>query len=169
MHVFFHAVLGKIHNAHLQIKFEVRHIYIYILSNQIEEYTFLYGGKDKQWIEQFYHKVKAVAEDKLIEEGNIIIEYSSVGEKSKDDKQLDFDEEIQKKLRSFKNERRWAVFMTIDSEVISDDGKKIMEILTNFEVWKEKVRERSFQICFEEYRDRLVPTGSQPSASRNVV
>jgi hypothetical protein len=144
------------------------YIHIYLLCNQIQGYTFLYGGKDKQWIEQFYQKVKAVAEDKLIEEGNIIIEYSSVGEKSKDDKQLDFDEEIKKKLRSFKNERRWAVFMTIDSEVISDDGKKILQILRHFEVWKEKVRERSFQNCFEE-ASRLLPTGSQPSASRNVV
>jgi len=171
MHIFLHAVLGKIHIAHLQIKFEIRHIYIYIyiLCNQIEEYTLLYGGKDKRWIEQFSHKVEAVAEDQLMQEVNILINFSFVGRKSKDLKELGLDKEIQKLAGSFKNDSRWAVLiMTNDSKVISKDGTTILQVLEAFEEWKVNVRERGFQICFEEFHDRLLQTGSQPSASRNV-
>jgi hypothetical protein len=130
------------------------------LCNQIEEYTFLCGGKDKRWIEQFSQKVNVVAEDQLIKEVNIIIELCCVG---KDRRQLDFDEEIQESLRSLRNERRWAVFMTVDSEVISKDGTTILQVLEAFGEWKVNVRERGFRICFKEYHDRLLPThGSQP-------
>jgi hypothetical protein len=130
------------------------------LCNQIEEYTFLCGGKDKPWIEQFSQKVNVVAEDQLIQEVNIIIELSCVG---KDRRQMDFEEEIKELLCSFKNERRWAVFMTNFSEVISKDGTTILKVLEKFEEWKVNVRERGFQICFKEYHDRLLPThGSQP-------
>jgi DNA polymerase/3'-5' exonuclease PolX len=138
---------------------------VYILCNQIEEYTFLCGGKDKRWIEQFSQNVNVVVEDQLIQEVNIIIELCCVG---KGRRQRDFDKEIQELLRSLRNKRRWAVFMTNFSEVISKDGATILQVLEAFEEWKVNVRERGFQICFKEYHDKLLPTGSQPSASRNV-
>jgi hypothetical protein len=81
----------------------------------------------------------------------------------KDRRQLDFEEEIKELLRSFKNERRWAIFMTNFSEVISKDGTTILKVLEKFEEWKVNVRKRGFQICFKEYHDRLLRThGSQP-------
>jgi hypothetical protein len=139
------------------------------LCNQIEEYTFLYGGKDKQWIEQFSQMENVVAEDQLIQEVNILINFSFVGRTSKDLKELGLDKEIQKLAGSFKNDSRWAMLiMTDDSQVISKDGTTILQVLEAFEKWKVNVRERGFQICFEEYHDRLLQTGSQPSASRNV-
>jgi hypothetical protein len=61
-----------------------------------------------------------------------------------------------------RKERRWAVFMTNFSEVISKDGTTIEKILEEFENWKADVRERGFQIGFEECHDRLLQTGSQP-------
>jgi hypothetical protein len=139
------------------------------LCNQAEEYTFLYGGTDEEWTKKFPQKVDVVAEDKLIKKFNIIINHSFVGRKSKHLKELDLDKEIQKLVGSFKNDSRWAVLiMTNDSKVISKDGTTILQFLEAFEEWKVNVRERGFQICFEEYHDRLLPTGSQPSASRNV-
>jgi hypothetical protein len=107
-----------------------------------------------------------VTKDQLIQEANIIIELSCVG---KDRRQLDFDEEIQELLCSLRNENRWAVLMTDDSKVISKDGVTILQVLEKFEEWKVNVRERGFQICFKDYHDRFLPTGSQTSAaSRNV-
>jgi hypothetical protein len=138
---------------------------IYILCNQIEEYTFFCGDKDDKWIDQFSKKVNVVSADPLIEEKNIFIEFSCVG---KGWKTLDFDEKIQKLLRPFKNESKWAVFVNNFSEVVSNDGTTIMNVLEAFEEWKVNVHERGFGICFKEYHDRLLQTGSLPSTSKNV-
>jgi hypothetical protein len=135
------------------------------LCNQTEKYTFLCGGKDKQWIEQFSRKVHVVAQDQLVQEFNIDIEVCRVG---KDRRQLGFGEKIRKLVHSFRKEKRWAVLVTNFSEVISKDGTTIEKVLEEFGNWKVNVREIGFQICFEECHDRLLPTGSQPSASRNV-
>jgi hypothetical protein len=166
------------------------------LCNQTEKYTFLCGGKDKQWIEQFFRKVIVVAQDQLIQLFNIVIKGCYVGKDrrqldlgekireslhpfrmntdiqvccvEKDGRLPDFGEKIQKLVHSFRKERRWAVLVTNFSEVISKDGTTIEKVLEEFGNWKVNVREIGFQICFEEYHDRLLQTGSQPSASRNV-
>ncbi|XP_062177897.1 protein SIEVE ELEMENT OCCLUSION B-like isoform X3 [Alnus glutinosa] len=130
-----------------------------------EKYTFLCGGEDKQWIEQFSRKVHVVAQDQLVQEFKINIKVCRVG---KDRRQLGFGEKIRKLVDSFRKEKRWAVLVTNFSEVISKDGTTIEKVLEEFGNWKVNVREIGFQICFEECHDRLLPTGSQPSASRNV-
>jgi hypothetical protein len=140
---------------------------IYILCNQIEEYTFLCGGKDDKWIEQFSKKVNAVSEDPIfLKEENLFIELSRVGKGWKTHDH--FDKKIQKLLHSFTNESKWAVFVNNFSEVVSNDGTAIMNVLEAFEEWKVNVRERGFEICFKEYHDRLLQTGPLPSTSKNV-
>jgi hypothetical protein len=136
------------------------------LCNQIKEYTFFCGGKDDKWIDQFSKKViNVVSADPLIEEKNIFIEFSRVG---KGWKTLDFDKKIQMFLRPFKNESKWAVFVNNFSEVISNNGTTIMNVLGAFEEWKVNVRERGFETCFKEYHDRLLQIGPLPSTSKNV-
>ncbi|KAE8007879.1 hypothetical protein FH972_004440 [Carpinus fangiana] len=131
----------------------------------IEEYTFFCGGKDDKWIDQFSKKVNVVSKDPLIEEKNIFIELSRVG---KGWKTHDFDKKIQKLLRPFKNESKWAVFVNNFSEIVSNDGTTIMNVLEAFEEWKVNVHERGFVICFKEYHDRLLQTDPLPSTSKNV-
>ncbi|KAE8007878.1 hypothetical protein FH972_004439 [Carpinus fangiana] len=131
----------------------------------IEEYTFFCGGKDDKWIEQFSKRVNVVSEDPLIEKENIFIELSRVG---KGWKTHDFDEKIQKLLRPFKNESKWAVFVNNFSEATSNDGTTIMNVLEAFEEWKVNVHERGFEICFKQYHDRLLQIGPLPSTSKNV-
>jgi hypothetical protein len=141
------------------------------LCNQIEEYTFFCGGKDKRWIEQFSKKVNVLAEDPIIEKARIFIELSCVGKRPKhfwerqekiDD---DVNEEIQKLLISFKNENRWAVLTKWSTRVVSDHWPTILKVLEAFEEWKVHVPEKGFEICFKEYHDKFHQTSPLPSTS----
>jgi hypothetical protein len=149
----------------------------HILCNQIEEYTFFCGGKDKRWIEQFSEKVNVLAEDPITQEAYIFIELSCVGKSRKQwqfwkqyqaQKKTESDpenQEFQKLLLSFKNESRWAVLTKWSTRVVSDHGTTILKVLEAFEEWKVNVPEKGFEICFKEYHDKFLKTGPQPSTS----
>jgi hypothetical protein len=146
------------------------------LCNQIEEYTFFCGGKDKRWIEQFSEKVNVLAEDLITKEAYIFIELSCVGKSSKQQhfwkhyqkkktESNPWNQEIQKLLLSFKNESRWAVLTKWLTRVVSVHGTTILKVLEAFEEWKVNVPEKGFEICFKEYHDKFLKTGPQPSTS----
>ncbi|XP_059436095.1 protein SIEVE ELEMENT OCCLUSION B-like [Corylus avellana] len=115
----------------------------------IEEFTFLYGGKDTRWIEQFSKKVNVVAEDPIIKEAYISIELACIGDGCKQkpfwkrfgtQEKTKFDlgnQEIQKLLLSFKSESRWAVLTKWSTKVVSDHGTTILKVVEMFGEWKE--------------------------------
>ena len=141
------------------------------MCNQIEEYTFLCGGKDNDiWIEQFSEKVNVVAEDPYIS-----IELSScIGKgykqqpfwkRTKIPKKTESNlenQEIQKLLLSFKNESRWAVLTKWSTRVVSDQGTTILNVLEAFEEWKVNVPKKGFEICFKEYHEKFLQIGPLP-------
>ena len=167
------AVLGKF-IMRLHLKSKVRNACICLLCNQIEEYTFLCGGKDNGWIEQFSKNVNVVAEDPIIKEAYISIELSCIGKagckqkpfwkriKTQEKTKSDLgngNQEIQKLLLSFKNESKWAVLTKWSTRVVSDHGTTILKVLETFGEWKVNVPNKGFEICFKEYHDKFFQIG----------
>jgi hypothetical protein len=121
---------------------------IYILYIQIkqEKYVFFYGGKDKQWIQQFGKQATSLANNKEI---NVSINFLCLenGKKGENDLKIrghfwiiieslflsaNTDKETEQntamleiqKLLSFKNESGWAILSKGSKVVVSDIGKK---------------------------------------------
>lgn len=152
--------------------------------NQIKEekYIFFYGGKDKEWIQQFTKSANALANDPVIKDARVSIELLCVGQSNKgeDDHSIlghfwnridsfffsktqrksepdPVTHEIQK-LLSYKNESGWAVLSKGSRVVVSGHGTSFLKVLEEFEKWKEYVRQTGFEVCFKEYHDKLLHT-----------
>ena len=150
--------------------------------NQIKEekYIFFYGGKDKEWIQQFTKRANALANDPVIKDARVSIELLCVGKCSKgeDDHSIlghfwnridsfffsktqkknepdPVTQEIQK-LLSYKNESGWAVLSKGSRVVVSGHGTSFLKVLEEFDKWKESVRQKGFEICFKEYHEKLI-------------
>uniref|UniRef100_A0A2N9EJ56 Sieve element occlusion N-terminal domain-containing protein n=1 Tax=Fagus sylvatica TaxID=28930 RepID=A0A2N9EJ56_FAGSY len=145
-----------------------------------EKYIFFYGGKDKEWIQQFTKRANALANDPVIKDARVSIELLCVGKCSKgeDDHSIlghfwnrmdsfffsktqkknepdPVTQEIQK-LLSYKNESGWAVLSKGSRVVVSGHGTSFLKVLEEFDKWKESVRQMGFEICFKEYHEKLI-------------
>jgi hypothetical protein len=161
---------------------------IYILYIQIkqEKYVFFYGGKDKQWIQQFGKQATSLANNKEI---NVSINFLCLenGKKGENDLKIrghfwiimeslflsaNTDKETEQntamreiqKLLSFKNESGWAILSKGSKVVVSDIGTKISKVLDEFE--KEKVNAR--QIGFEAFFKAKLVEGDRPCTSVDI-
>jgi hypothetical protein len=149
---------------------------IYLLHQIKEEkYIFFYGGKDREWIQQFGKKAIALANHPIIKETRISIELFCLGKGSKGDDDLEIqgrfwnkveslffsaktDKETEQdtvmqqiqRLLSFKNESGWAI-LSKGSRVVVSDGTIILKVLDEFEKWKCYVHANRFETCFNEY------------------
>jgi hypothetical protein len=153
------------------------------LYNQIKEekYIFLYGGKDKEWIQQFGKKATSLANNPVIKETRTSIKSFCLEKGGKEDNDLGSEgrfwskieslffstttdketaqdtvmREIQK-LLSFKNENGWAI-LSKGSKVVVSDGAIILKALDDFEkIWMRYVREYGFEACFMANHKRLL-------------
>jgi hypothetical protein len=140
-----------------------------------EKYIFFYGGKDREWIQQFGKKAIALANHPIIKETRISIELFCLGKGSKGDDDLEIqgrfwnkveslffsaktDKETEQdtvvqqiqRLLSFKNESGWAI-LSKGSRVVVSDGTIILKVLDEFEKWKCYVHANHFETCFIEY------------------
>nr|POE60458.1 protein sieve element occlusion b [Quercus suber] len=147
-----------------------------------EKYIFFYGGKDKEWIQQFTKSANVLANDPVIKDAGVSIELLCVGKSNKgeDDHSIlghfwncidsFFFSKTQRKsepdpvaheilkLLSYKNESGWAVLSKGSRVVVSGHGTSFLKVLEEFEKWKEHVRQIGFEVCFKEYHDKLLHT-----------
>nr|XP_023915912.1 protein SIEVE ELEMENT OCCLUSION B-like [Quercus suber]POF06213.1 protein sieve element occlusion b [Quercus suber] len=147
-----------------------------------QKYIFFYGGKDKEWIQQFTKRATAIANDPVIKEAKISIELHCIGKGSKGEDDLgilgrfwtgieslfisktqrktDTDAvalEIQK-LLSYKNESGWVVLSKGSTVALSGHGTTMLKVLEDFDKWKEVVREKGFESTFKEYHNKVLHT-----------
>ena len=142
---------------------------------QIKEkkYIFLYGGQDKEWIQKFPERAKVLADQYLIKQKGISIQWVSVPESegkvdlvrfwtnieslfiSKAQGKTQIDEVAQEiqKLLSYKNEKEWAVLTKGSRVVLVSSGEVILKVVEEFEKWKIKLNEKDFELAFKDYHD----------------
>ncbi|KAK7344015.1 hypothetical protein VNO77_13213 [Canavalia gladiata] len=140
-----------------------------------EKYILFYGGKDKEWIQQFTKQAIALANDAALKEASISIELFCV---EKEDKSFlrrfwsgieslfvtkahntidTVTQEVQKML-SYKNETGWALLCKGSSVVECGHGTTILKTLAEFEKWKEVVIKKGFEFSFKEHHEKIVRT-----------
>ncbi|XP_027367350.1 protein SIEVE ELEMENT OCCLUSION B-like [Abrus precatorius] len=140
-----------------------------------QKYIFIYGGKDKEWIQQFTKFATALASDSTIKEAMISIELFCV---EKEDKSFlrrfwsgveslfvtkahntvdAVTQEVQKML-SYKNETGWALLCKGSSVVECGHGTTILKTVVEFEKWKEVVMKKGFEFSFKEHHERIART-----------
>uniref|UniRef100_A0A7N2L5W7 Uncharacterized protein n=1 Tax=Quercus lobata TaxID=97700 RepID=A0A7N2L5W7_QUELO len=147
------------------------------IENWIKEkkYIFLYGGQDKEWIQKFPERVKVLAEQDLIKQKGISIQWVSVSESegkvdlvrfwtnieslfiSKAQGKTQIDEVAQEiqKLLSYENEKEWVVLTKGSSVVLVSSGEVILKVVEEFEKWKIKLNEKDFALAFKDYHDEV--------------
>ncbi|KAK7854706.1 protein sieve element occlusion b [Quercus suber] len=124
-----------------------------------EKYIFFYGGKDKEWIQQFTKSANALVNDPVIKNARASIELLCVGKSNKgeDDHSIlghfwnridsfffsktqrksepdPVTHEIQK-LLSYKNESGWAVLSKGSRVVVSGHGTSFLKVLEHSQQW----------------------------------
>ncbi|KAL1342079.1 hypothetical protein HN51_028659 [Arachis hypogaea] len=149
-----------------------------ILESWIKEqkYIFFYGGKDKEWIQEFTKYASALTNDATIKQANITVELFNVEKEDKNflsrfwsgieslfvtkaHKTVDdaVTKEVQKML-SYKNETGWALLSKGSSVVLSGHGSTILKTVAEFEKWKEVVVKKGFEFSLKEYHEKIVRT-----------
>ncbi|MED6220178.1 hypothetical protein PIB30_042318 [Stylosanthes scabra] len=142
---------------------------------QQQKYIFFYGGKDKEWIEQFTKYATALANDATLKAANISIELFCVEKQEKNilsrfwsgieslfvtkaHRTVDaVTQEVQKML-SYKNETGWALLSKGSSVILSGHGTTVMKTVAEFDKWKEVVVKKGFEFSFKEYHEKIVRT-----------
>ncbi|KOM27727.1 hypothetical protein LR48_Vigan457s000500 [Vigna angularis] len=139
-----------------------------------QKYILFYGGKDKEWIQQFSKYASALANDVAVKEAKISIELFCV---EKEDKSLAkrfwsgieslFVTKVQKpvdavtqevqKMLSYKNESGWALLSKGPSVVTSGHGIVVLKTVAEFEKWKEGIK-KDFGLSFKEYHAKIAAT-----------
>ncbi|XP_062171798.1 protein SIEVE ELEMENT OCCLUSION B-like [Alnus glutinosa] len=154
--------------------------------NDKDKHIFFYGGKDKDWIQQFEKKAAALENDPVIKKAMVSIQLFCIGKDdheslgrfwnkieslffSKIDKDIKQDTEMQEiqKLLSFKNERGWVIVSNLSKVEVICHGEIILKFLEVFENWKGEVQKIGFKGCFKEYDDKI-PEGERPCCRVDV-
>ena len=139
------------------------------------KYIFFYGGKDKEWIQQFTKFASALANDATIKEARITIELFCVENEpqsviskfwsaieglflTKMNKTTSaVTREVQKML-SYKNEAGWALLSIGSTVVVAGHGSTIIKTVAEFDKWKEIIVKKGFEVGFKEYHQQVVKT-----------
>lgn len=140
-----------------------------------EKYVFFYGGKDKEWIQQFNKYACALANDSAIKEARISIEFFFVENEHQsviskfwsgieslfvtkmNQTTNTVTQEVQKMLSS-KNEDGWALLSKGSTAVLAGHGSTILKTVAEFEKWKEVVVKKGFEVGFKEHHQEVVKT-----------
>ncbi|KAF4365764.1 hypothetical protein F8388_003433 [Cannabis sativa] len=146
-----------------------------------EKYTFIYGGKDNDFIQTFTKKVTALQNDPFIKSANINIELFCVGKTAKggedhgiltkfwegieslfftkNHKDTDpVTKEIQK-LLSYKNETAWAILAKGSAVVTSGHGSTVLKVVEDIDQLKEVIKVKgSFEVAFTEVHTTVTQT-----------
>ncbi|XP_027366758.1 protein SIEVE ELEMENT OCCLUSION B-like [Abrus precatorius] len=140
-----------------------------------QKYIFFYGGKDKEWIQQFNKYAGALANDANLKEAKVSIELFCVefehpnvvtrfwrGIESLFVTKMHMTtntvtKEVQKML-SYKNESGWALLAKGSTVVLTGHGTTILKTVAEFEKWKEIAIKQGFEISFREQHDKVVRT-----------
>ncbi|XP_061371224.1 protein SIEVE ELEMENT OCCLUSION B-like [Gastrolobium bilobum] len=140
-----------------------------------QKYIFFYGGKDKEWIQQFNKSAGALANDATLKEANISVElfclefeHSNVINRfwrgieslfvTKMHKTTNtVTQEVQKML-SYKNETGWALLSKGSTVLLAGHGTTILKTVAEFDKWKGLVIKNGFEVSFKEQHDKVVRT-----------
>ncbi|KAK7391679.1 hypothetical protein VNO78_20098 [Psophocarpus tetragonolobus] len=140
-----------------------------------QKYILIYGGSDKEWIQQFTKYATAFAHDATLKEAKIQIELFCVEKEEKSFLRRFWSgieslfvtkahntvdavtKEVQKML-SYKNETGWAVLCKGSSVVVSGHGTTILKTVAEFEKWKEVVLKKGFEHSFIEHHEKITRT-----------
>ncbi|KAK7356609.1 hypothetical protein VNO80_15884 [Phaseolus coccineus] len=140
-----------------------------------QKYILIYGGSDKEWIQQFTKYATTFANDSTLKEANIQIELFCVEKEdrnflrrfwsgieslfvTKANNTVDaVTQEVQRML-SYKNETGWAVLCKGSYVVMSGHGTTILKTVSEFEKWKEGAMKKGFEPSFKEHHERIVRT-----------
>jgi hypothetical protein len=143
--------------------------FMYFLCNQIQEYTFLCGSDNKNWIKRFSKSVNVVARDPVIQRAGISINLSYFEMSRREnagvhtrippashqsrrwEQRTDlWGQEIRYFLLplGLENERQWAVLTKGPTSLVIAQGLTILNVLENFRNWKGSVHKRGFETFF---------------------
>ena len=134
---------------------------------QIEEekYIFLYGG-------QVTDSAMVLDHDPMIVEKGISIKLVSIEDDnllkrfwtkiknlftSRSQRETEIDSmklDIEKLISYKKKKRGWAVFSK-GSSVILIGGTTILQVLKEFDIWKESLNEKDFELAFKDYHNKI--------------
>ncbi|KAL2325100.1 hypothetical protein Fmac_024158 [Flemingia macrophylla] len=138
-----------------------------------QKYILIYGGKDKEWVQQFTKYATAFVNDVALKEANIQIELFCVEKEdrsflrrfwsgieslfvTKAHNTVDaVTQEVQKML-SYKNESGWVVLCKGSSVVECGHGSTILKTVAEFEKWKEVLLKKGFETSFKEHHETIV-------------
>ncbi|KAA0874269.1 hypothetical protein EYC94_25760 [Enterobacter hormaechei] len=134
-----------------------------------EKNVITYGGKDKEWIQQFTKYANALANDVIIKEANISIELFCLESQEPNiinnfwkgvesllaTKPTKIVSEQLENLLSYKNESGWALLTKGSTVVFVGNGTTILKTVAEFAKWKEEVVKKGFEIAFKEYYEKV--------------
>lgn len=135
-----------------------------------EKNVITYGGKDKEWIQQFTKYANALANDVIIKEANISIELFCLESDQEPNIISNFWKGVEsllvtkpskivsqqlENLLSYKNESGWALLTKGSTVVFVGHGTTILKTVAEFAKWKEEVVKKGFEIAFKEYYEKV--------------
>ncbi|MED6193732.1 hypothetical protein PIB30_022194 [Stylosanthes scabra] len=137
-----------------------------------EKYIMFYGGKDKEWIQEFSRSAASLANETMIKELKISIELFCVEKENRNvfkrfwkkveslfvtkaHKAEDAVKKEVQRLLCYKDEIGWALLSKGSSVVVSGHGSTMLKAVTEFERWKEVVVKKGFELSFKEYHERV--------------
>jgi hypothetical protein len=139
-----------------------------------ENSVIIYGGKDKEWVQQFTKHVGALANDTTIK-GKTSIDVFCL-ESQQPSVVNNFWRKVEslfvttmhqqtntvtqqvEKLLSYKNESGWAI-VTKGSIVTSvGHGATVLKTVAEFDIWKGGVNTKGFEYAFREYHNTVAST-----------
>ncbi|KAE9619182.1 hypothetical protein Lal_00047965 [Lupinus albus] len=137
-----------------------------------QKYIFFYGGKDKEWIQQFTKFASTLASDSTLKEANISIElfcleYVRVNVNrfwkgieslfmTKVDKTRNSATQEVQKLFSYKNESGWALLTHGSTVLLTGHGTTMLKTVSEFDNWKKYVIKTGFEISFKEHYEKVI-------------
>lgn len=143
-----------------------------------EKYIFLYGGNDKEWIQNFTKSAKVLVTDPMIKGKGISMELVSIQDDNilkrfwnkiknlftsraqRETKMDSVDLHIEKLISYKKKKKEWAV-LSKGSSIIVISGKKMLTVLEKFDIWKQRLDGKDFQTVFIEYHNEVLVSDDQ--------
>ncbi|KAI4317948.1 hypothetical protein L6164_025769 [Bauhinia variegata] len=138
-----------------------------------ERYIFFYGGKDKDWIQQFTKHATAIANDASVKGLKITIELFNV-ENEPQNKVGRFWKGVEslfltsvttttttitqdvQKLLSYKNESGWSVLTKGSQVVVAGHGTSFLQTLVEFDKWKVNLPKLGFEVVVNDHHKHVV-------------
>nr|GLL20378.1 protein SIEVE ELEMENT OCCLUSION B-like isoform X2 [Ipomoea trifida] len=103
-----------------------------------EDYIFLYGGNDINWVREFTTKFGEECNDEILQGLKKLLAYEG------------------------KNTRieGWAVLSKGKKMVVCGHGAKILQVINEYEIWKENIATKGFDEAFKDHHEMLTSSSS---------